>query len=98
MSRPLLDALPTFRVCRHPGCTNRMWKGSGTYDAGLCRDHGGQRIGRAQVQAFVPPVEKPQRDGVRVAEVPTGGSGYSGAEMGAVRVSLRAEPKWRPLE
>lgn len=92
MSRPILDGLPTFRTCSHPGCDRRMWKGSGTYDVGLCKDHGGAKKGKAQVRVFVPPEQRPERPGVRVAEVPVGGFSGSGSEMGVMRVSLAREP------
>jgi hypothetical protein len=54
VTRPRHPTLPSYRVCAHPGCENRMWRGSSTYDAGLCRDHGGQRRGRASVQVMTP--------------------------------------------
>jgi hypothetical protein len=90
MTRKRSDDLPTCRTCSHPGCTNRMWIGSSTYDAGLCRDHGGRRSGKAAVTEMVPVPIDPPRPGVRVVEVPfaTGNSGINGR----VRVSLAREP------
>lgn len=90
MTRPRTIDLPVFRTCSHPGCDKRMWRGSGTYDAMLCAEHGGKRIGKAAVLPFVPEPEKPLRPGVRVVEVPYPTSN-SGVALRA-KVSLVKEP------
>lgn len=92
MNRHVKDHLPTFRTCSHPGCTIRMSKRHNTYDAGLCKHHGGIRRGNATASAFVPPPPEPERPGVRVVDVVRAAYSGSGSESGVMRVSLAKEP------
>ena len=92
MNRHVNDHLPTRRTCSHPGCTNRMWKGSSTYDAGLCKHHGGTRSGKPSAHVFAPPAPAHERPGVRVVDVVRAAYSGSGSECGVMRVSLAKEP------
>jgi hypothetical protein len=92
MSRAPQD-LPSSRPCSHPGCKARMWKGSHTYDMGLCKLHGGAKVGRAEPSRYVPPEEaKPPRQGVRVATVVMAMAFSTNADQREAKVSLVREP------
>ena len=92
MSRHRKGDLPSRRPCTHPGCTVMIWRGNHTYDVGLCKHHGGARVGKAAVREFVPPEPKPERQDVRSVEVVKQSYSGSGSENGFVRVSLAREP------
>ena len=92
MSRPLQGNLPSRRPCNHPGCKVMIWNGYHTYDVGLCKAHGGAKVGKAAPAEFVPLEVKPERQGVRQVDVVR--TCYSGSmsENGYARVSLAREP------
>lgn len=90
-----MTRLPATRKCAHPGCTAVMHRKSNCYDAGLCKDHGGRRIGRAGPLPVAMPLEQKVRKGVRVVLVPTPAHCTTGGQPYA-RVSVAAEPPLPP--
>lgn len=83
--------LPWRKRCAHRGCKVMMHRNTGTYDMGLCRDHGGLVTGRSRIVRAEAPVQ-PERPGVRVVEVTALGHGNGGTSGERKLVSLAREP------